>query len=170
MELEQHAGMIAGVIAVLSVFVEFSKIKINPISMLLGWIGKKLTAPLEKKIERNQKDTIMRLEQIEEKQDCLEKKIEEVSMQELLDATDSIKTRIFSFYHELQKSSIHHSEAEFNAIIALNAKYEKLVEKTRQQNGVYTAEYEYIMQVYRQRQKDNYFGTRDRNIERDREG
>lgn len=150
----------AGAIGFLSVFVEVSKIKINPISSLLKWIGTKAGAQLIETIDKNQKETNQRLDGIEKKQEELEKKIEELSLQEAIDVADSIKTQIFSFYHELQKPGIRHSEAEFNQIIALNEKYEKLVARTKQPNGVYEAEYKYIMQVFHQCQETNDFDLR----------
>ncbi len=162
MTIGQIAGWLAGAIGILSVFVEVSKIKINPISGALGWLGKKMTAPLSEEIKKNQKETNEKLEQIENKQAELEKKIEELSLQEAIDVADSIKTQIFSFYHELQKPGIRHSEAEFNQIIALNEKYEKLVARTKQPNGVYEAEFKYIMQVFRQCQETNDFDLRGR--------
>jgi len=150
----------AGAIGFLSVFIEVSKIKINPISAVLGWLGKKMTAPLSEEIKKNQKETNEELKQINEKQQELEEKIEELSLQEALDVADSIKTQIFSFYHELKKPGIRHSEAEFNQIIALNERYEKIIERTKQQNGVYAAEYAYITQVFHHCQETNDFDLR----------
>lgn len=160
MSIGQIIAWGAGAIGFLSVFVEVSKIKINPISSLLKWIGSKAGAQLLEKIDANQKETNKRLDGIEQKQEELERKIEELSLQEAIDVADSIKTQIFSFYHELQKPGIRHSEAEFNQIIALNEKYEKLVARTKQPNGVYEAEYRYIMQVYHQCQETNDFDLR----------
>jgi len=168
MSTGQITTWILGGIGFLSVFIEVSKIKINPISSLLKWIGKKAGEALIEKMDENQKETNKRLENIEAKQEELEKRIEELSLQEAIDVADSIKTQIFSFYHELQKPGIRHSEAEFNQIIALNEKYEKLVARTKQPNGVYEAEYRYIMQVFHQCQETNDFDVRGkRNGKRD---
>lgn len=160
MSIGQITGWAVGIIGFLSVFIEVSKIKINPISALLKWIGSKASAQLIEKIDNNQKETNKRLDGIERKQEELEKKIEELSLQEAIDVADSIKTQIFSFYHKLQKPGIRHSEAEFNQIIALNEKYERLVERTKQPNGVYEAEFRYIMQVFHQYQETNNFDLR----------
>ncbi len=166
MSIGQYTGWAIGVIGFLSVFVEVSKIKINPISTALGWIGKKMTAPLSEEIKKNQNETNEELKAIKEKQQELEEKIEELSLQEAIDVADSIKTQIFSFYHELQKPGIRHSEAEFNQIIALNEKYEKLVERTKQPNGVYEAEFKYIMKVFHQCQETNDFDLRSKHDEK----
>lgn len=61
----QTAGYVAIMIAVGSIFFEVSKIKINPISFLLKWIGKRMFEPMnsrldavEKKIDENEIDRI----------------------------------------------------------------------------------------------------------------
>lgn len=160
MSTGQITAWIVGAIGFLSLFIEISKVKINPISSLLGWIGKRLTIGITEKMEKDQKEIREELKAIKDAQEILEKKIEELSVQEAIDAADSIKFQIFQFYHELQKPNIRHSEAEFNQIIALNAKYEELLKKTKQPNGVYKAEFEYIMQVYKQCQATNDFDVR----------
>ena len=160
MSVAQIIRWVVILIGLLSVFFEVSKIKINPISALFKWMGAKAGAQILEKIDENQKETNRRLENIEAKQEELENKIEELSLQEAIDVADSIKTQIFSFYHELQKPGIRHSEAEFNQIIALNEKYERLVARTKQPNGVYEAEYKYIMQVFHQCQQTNDFDVR----------
>ena len=160
MSAGQIAAWAAGTVGFLSVFVEVSKIKINPISAILGWIGKRLTANMTEKMEKDQKEIKEELKEIKDKQVLLEKKIEELSLNEAIDVSDSIKFQIFSFYHELQKPNIRHSEAEFNQIIALDQKYRVLVQKTKQPNEVYEAEFDYIMSVYKHCQETNDFDVR----------
>ena len=81
MSIGQIIGWAVGIIGFLSLFIEVSKIKINPISALLKWIGSKASAQLIEKIDNNQKETNKRLDGIERKQEELEKKIEELSLQ-----------------------------------------------------------------------------------------
>ena len=50
-----------------------------------------------------------------------------------------------------------HSKDEFQHIIALNDKYERLLSKTNDKNGVFNAEYQYIQRVYAERQEKNDF-------------
>ena len=90
MSIGQITGWAIGIIGFLSLFIEVSKIKINPISALLKWIGSKASAQLIEKIDSNQKETNKRLDGIERKQEELEKKIEELSLQEAIDVADSI--------------------------------------------------------------------------------
>ena len=48
--LGQIVGSIAGVIAVLSIFIEITPVKINPISALLRWVGKQINKELMDKV------------------------------------------------------------------------------------------------------------------------
>ena len=50
--LGQIIGRIAGVIAVLSIFIEITPVKINPISALLRWVGKQINKELIDKVNR----------------------------------------------------------------------------------------------------------------------
>ena len=51
----QTAGYVAIMIAVGSIFFEVSKIKINPISFLLKWIGKRMFEPMNSRLEAVEK-------------------------------------------------------------------------------------------------------------------
>lgn len=137
------AAASAGVLC-LGTFIEVSKIKINPWSSLFKWIGNCLMADVKAEIK-----------EVKEEQKELVKKQEELTRQRAIDAADRIKAEIFSFYNECQKGQ-RHSEGEFSYIIQQNTKYEKLIEETKEPNGVYEAEYKYILAIYEkcQREKD----------------
>ena len=137
------AAISAGVLC-LGTFIEVSKIKINPWSSLFKWIGNCLMA-----------DVKAELKEVKEEQKELAKRQDELARQRAIDAADRIKAEIFSFYNECQKGQ-RHSEAEFNHFIQQNKKYDDLIEETGEENGVYTAEYKYILAIYEkcQREKD----------------
>lgn len=137
------AAISAGLLC-LGTFIEVSKIKINPWSSLFRWIGNCLMADVKEE-----------LKEVKEEQKKLAKRQDELARQRAIDAADRIKAEIFNFYNECQKGQ-RHSEAEFNHIIQQNKKYEDLIEETGEENGVYTAEYKYILVIYEkcQREKD----------------
>lgn len=137
------AAISAGVLC-LGTFIEVSKIKINPWSGLFKWIGNCLMADIKAEIK-----------EVKEEQKELAKRQDELARQRAIDAADRIKAEIFGFYNECQKGQ-RHSEAEFNHIIQQNKKYDDLIEETGEENGVYTAEYKYILAIYEkcQREKD----------------
>ena len=63
---------------------------------------------------------------------------------------------MFSFYNEC-KRGLKHSEAEFNHIAQQNKKYMAIIEVTKEPNGVYEAEYEYIMEIFKEAMTKNDF-------------
>lgn len=144
MSIKEIIATIAAVAAVLGTFLEVSKIEINPWSTILGWIGDKMMAGVKKEIEG-----------IKKEQETIIKKQDELSKTQAVDAADHVKSEVFRFYNECQRGE-RHTEAEFNYIIKLNKKYEKIIEQTHEPNGVYEMEYEWIMQLFKrcQEQKD----------------
>lgn len=138
-------GWAAGALAVLGTFVEVSKIKINPWSSLFRWIGKKMNAEVMEEIKELKKND----EEIRKEQ-------EEIKRQQAIDACDAIKTEVFGFYNEC-KRGLKHSEAEFNHIAQQNKKYEELLEITKEPNGVYEMEFEFIMRIFKKAMAENDF-------------
>ena len=138
-------GWIVVALGGLGTFVEVSKIKINPWSSLFKWIGKKMNEEVMEEI----KDLKKRDEEI-----C--KKQAEIERQQAIDTADTIKAEVFSFYNEC-KRGLKHSEAEFNHIAQQNKKYLAIIEVTKEPNGVYEAEYEYIMEIFKEAMAKNDF-------------
>ncbi len=158
MSIGEIIASISGAIGLLSIFVEFSKIKVNPLSAVLKWIGKKITEDLKED-----------LKEVKKEQERILKEQETLAKQRAIDAADAIKVEIFRFYNECQRRE-RHSEAEFNYIIQQNEKYEELLKVTEDPNGVYEAEYEYILKIYHkcQEEKDFYVGGDPGEAERGR--
>ena len=138
MSIGEIMAALAGAAAVLSTFLEVSKIKINPWSAIFKWIGNKMM-----------EDVKVELREVKKEQ-------EQLKAQRAADAMDAIKAEVFRFYNECQRGQ-RHSDGEFNYIIQQNEKYEKLVEETKDPNGVYEMEYLYIMEIYRKCQKEKDF-------------
>ena len=84
------------------------------------------------------------------------KKQAEIERQQAIDTADTIKAEVFSFYNEC-KRGLKHSEAEFNHIAQQNKKYMAIIEVTKEPNGVYEAEYEYIMEIFKEAMTKNDF-------------
>lgn len=138
-------GWVAGALAVLGTFIEVSKIKINPWSSLFRWIGKKLNA-----------DVMDEIKELKKNDEEIRKEQEEIKRQQAIDACDAIKAEVFGFYNEC-KRGMKHSEAEFNHIAQQNKKYEALLKVTKEPNGVYEMEFEYIMEIFKKAMAENDF-------------
>ena len=136
-------GWIVVALGGLGTFVEVSKIKINPWSSLFKWIGKKMNEEVMEEIKDLKKS---------DEEIC--KKQAEIERQQAIDTADTIKAEVFSFYNEC-KRGLKHSEAEFNHIAQQNKKYLAIIEVTKEPNGVYEAEYEYIMEIFKEAMAKN---------------
>ena len=119
------------IIVILSLFIEITPIKWNPLSSAFKWLGRKLTARIEddltaihKEIEENEKDRIR---------------------WEILDFANSCR------------NGRKHTKDEYQHILTLNDKYIQLLSRTHDKNGVFEAEYEYIKKLYAERQMKNDF-------------
>ena len=79
-------------------------------------------------------------------------------IRELVDENekDRIRWEVLDFANSC-RNGIRHTKDEFQHIITLNTKYKKLLLKTKDENGVFDAEYEYIKDLYAERQRKNDF-------------
>ena len=80
------------------------------------------------------------------------------SIQETVDENekDRIRWEVLDFANAC-RNGIRHTKDEFQHIITLKGKYEILLKKTGDKNGVFDAEYAYILNLYKERQEKNDF-------------
>ena len=123
---------------VLSAVVEVSPIKIKPWSALLKWAGRAING-----------EVVQRLQRLEEREDAQCKSIDENEM-------DRIRWEVLDFANAC-RNGVRHTKDEFQHIIALNGKYHVLLDKYKMENGVFDAEYEYILELYKELQHNNDF-------------
>lgn len=114
-----------------SIFIQITPIKLNPWTAIFNWIGKRLNGDLINKV-----DTLTNAVDENEK--------------------DRIRWEVLEFANSC-RNNIKHTKDEFQHIITLNDKYEKLLLKTNDKNGVFDAEYKYIKKLYHDRQEKNDF-------------
>ena len=113
---------------VIGMFVQFTPaIKFNP----LEWLGNKLNGKLVKRVEN------------------IERTVNE-------NEKDRIRYEILDFANSCRNKR-KHTKDEFEHIITLQTKYSQLLKRTNDSNGVFDAEFEYIMELYHQCQRENSF-------------
>ena len=113
---------------IIGAFIQFTPaIKLNP----LEWLGNKINGKL-----------LSRIVEIENNVDNNEK--------------DRIRYEIFEFANSCRKYD-KHTKDEFEHIVKLHDKYIHLLEKTHDTNGVFTEEYNYIVNLYHNCQINNSF-------------
>lgn len=142
MEVEQILTWISQniiqIIIIGSIFIQITPIKWNPITSFVTWFGKIITKNI--------------LDQIK----ILEKNVEEIKKQADENEKDRIRWEVLDFANSCRNGK-KHTRDEFDHIVALNDKYHKLLSRTNDQNGVFTAEYEYIYKLYLERLEKNDF-------------
>ena len=123
---------------ILSIFIEVTPIKINPISMLLKFIGRNINAELKAEISAVKAD----VQKIDNKVDNNE--------------IDRIRWEILDFANSCRNKR-RHTREEFLHIINLNEKYHKILDERGMTNGQINIEYEYIEGLYRKCLEENSF-------------
>ena len=100
--LGQIIGRIAGGLAVLSIFVEITPVKINPISYILRRIGKTIN------------------EELMDKMNTFEKKVEALEKSDAIDC----RVRILTFADEIRRG-VKHSKETFDQVLSDIDSYER---------------------------------------------
>lgn len=136
--LRQIIGDGALIALAVSTVIEITPIKWNPISSILSWLGTKMNSQV-----------IARVEKLEEKLDSQDEKID-------MNEVDRIRWEILSFANECRKDR-RHTKDEFDHIINLHDKYEKILAARKMKNGLITIEFEYITDIYNRCMKDDSF-------------
>lgn len=126
------------VIVIFSIFIQITPIKWNPITMFAKWLGKIFTKELSDLITTMQ-------ENIDDIRDDIDENEKDRIRWEVLDFANSCR------------NGRQHTQEEFRHIATLNDKYKILLERTKDKNGVFEAEYKYIDELYQERLKKNDF-------------
>ncbi len=121
-----------------AVFIDISPIKISPIKALFRFLGRMLNADVVKELKA--------LKTAQQRQ------------QEAIDANemDRIRWEILEFANSCRHGRLH-TKDEFQHIIAQRDKYEGLCQRHSVTNGVFDAEYEYILRINRRCQDENTY-------------
>lgn len=143
--LEWCGKNIVIVLVGLSALIQITPIKINPWTALFKWIGDKANEDLRNKVNG-----------LNEKIDGLSKDVNNLNEQRQVDEKDRIRWEILYFANSCRNGR-RHTKDEYLHIIELNDKYKKLLKETNDKNGVFEVEYEYIRQLYKERQEKNDF-------------
>lgn len=98
----QIFGGIAGIIAVLSIFIEITPVKINPVSSLLRWIGRQMNKELMDKVN------------------TLETKVGALEKSDVIDC----RVRILTFADEIRRG-VKHSKETFDQVLSDIDSYER---------------------------------------------
>lgn len=137
---------------IIGIVFEVPKWKFKPFTALFNWIGDKINRPVMAEIGRSNKkiDELKGdVEQLKKDVDALQKDVDTNEM-------DTIRTAVLDFANSCRNGR-RHSKEEFDHIVALNDKYEQLLEKYDIRNGVYEADYKFVYNLRDKCQAENSF-------------
>lgn len=125
---------LVSVLLLISVFVEISPIKINPLQQISNLF---------------QKETNKRLDSICSKLETFAERIDKIEISDM-------RSAILSFGNSCMRNE-KHTQEEFSHILAIYDRYEKIIEETGISNGQVDISIEYIKDVYKDCLENNDF-------------
>lgn len=133
------------IVVIVSLFIQFTPIKLNPWSALFKWVGKTITGDACKKIDA----LVLKVDKIDQD-------VSKINQDVTNNEKDRIRWEILDFANSCRNNR-RHTRDEFQHIVALNDKYMDLLKKTNDKNGVFELEYDYIQKIYAERLEKNDF-------------
>lgn len=118
--------------------IQISPIKWNPWSAIAKLVTKALTSELTKKV------------------DGLEATMQGMKRDNDENEKDRIRYEVLSFANECRRH-IDHTKEEFDHVISLKAKYDSILKRTDDHNGVFEANFNRIMEIYHECLRTNNF-------------
>lgn len=143
----------------LSAIIALLSVLFKPVRKLIVWLYKKLINGKSKFDEVLGKIDSMETKfekKVDDLENTLSNKIQEVSDKNDENEKDRIRWEVLSFANSCRNSR-KHSKEEFTHIFELEKKYEELLKRTDDKNGVFELDYEYIKGIYAERLEKNDF-------------
>ncbi len=155
MSIEEMLKWLAGIVAAISVFIQITPIKWNPLSSLLKWIGSKLNEGTMKEISEIKKE----ITGVNSKVDNLEQKVKEVNdcMTSRLDEADTkreeyeacvARARVLRFGGEVIRGMLHTKEEFDNVLVDIDSYENYCKEHPKFENNKTVAITKRIKDVY----------------------
>lgn len=142
------------ILVFLSIFLEISKVKINPISSLVKFIFKPIRKEIEElrkefknDIEGLRNDLTAQIDSLREDQEKSKEAVEELIYSNEMSEISRIKWEIIEFSNSIENGQLHVRD-EYRHIKDEYRKYEALLEKNNLENGMITEEIEKIQNHY----------------------
>lgn len=167
---------------VLSLFFEFSKIKLSPITAFLKWIGDRLLGGVRKDIADLKESTDKRFDEMKAETDQnlnalkdsvneamaeltaksnyndaeFQRKLDDIETKQDTQLVTETKRHVLNFARQCRHGESHTLE-DFRNLILENQAYEKIIEKRNWENDVYKSDFAFIMADYNRRLETDDF-------------
>lgn len=119
--------------------------KCNPWTALFRWIGRLFSAEVMDEVKGLRDEVKGVKKEVEAQGTAIDR-----------NEMDRIRWEVLDFANSCRNGRMH-TKSEFAHVIDLNSKYEALLAKTGDENGVFEADYAYIRRIYDQCLKNNSF-------------
>lgn len=136
--LQNNTNTLAAAILFISIFVEITPIKVNPLSHFTKWFGDCLN-----------KDTREKLSSISLQIDAVSDRIDKIEL-------NDTRTTILDFANSCMNGH-RHTKEEFEHIIDLHTQYEDTIVKKGMKNGRVELAFQYISELYDKCLHENSF-------------
>lgn len=166
------------VLFILSAIFKVAKREIDPLGLVISWIGKAFTKDVRKDIadlksDYNEKITDLRedLDDFEERTNAsigeiksgttsnctlLKLRLDKIEESNDMQTIRQIKGHVLDFANSCMNKH-KHTKQDFDNIIKENEEYESLVKKYKLRNDVYAEDYNYIMKIYHRCMEEGSF-------------
>ena len=138
---------IASIVAVLSFVVEFTPIKLHPLTFVFHKLGGAFNKDLNEKIDNLNKEVNDLKKDLLETESSLKEKIDSNDRKQSIRHMKNLRSEILSF----SSSCMHkerHTKNEFENFFDNHKEYEDLITELGMTNGVVDEEFEFTKEVY----------------------
>ena len=129
----------------LSVIIQITPIKLNPWSRIFKWFGNAINGEVKESINN-----------VNQSINTINTKMTNMEGEMRTNEKDRIRWEVLDFANSCH-NGVNHSKDEFLHIITLNDKYKELLKLTKDNNGVFEAEYQYVYDLFQKKQQDSSF-------------
>lgn len=162
----------------LSGLFKITKIELNPIGWVIGWIGKNLTKDVRKDVADLKKETDDQIKTLKNDLDSfvqntndsiaemkkstdrncnlLKKRLDGMEKSNDLQSVRQIRAHVLDFANSCMNKR-RHTKMEFENIISENTQYVAYIKKYKLKNDVYKQDYDFIMKCYHKCQEEGSF-------------
>lgn len=154
-EIAKILSLFSAMAVSLTAIIGLLSLVFKPIRKAIVFVYKKVTGGRDKNKEILDKidDVSKKVDQVREE---LTEKIQIVSNSNDKNEMKRLRWEILDFANSC-KNGRRHTQDEFKHIIEVHDDYETLLESTGEKNGFLDAEFDYIREIYAERQKKNDF-------------
>ena len=147
----------------ISIFIEFSPIKINPIQWITTFFYSGVVDKITVKIDEVKNETTQKLgeasgkiDEIKDETNHIKEDLKEFEKRIDMIEVNDMRTAILTFANACMKQE-QHTHEEFTHIFALCDRYEQIIESSGIVNGQMEVSMEYIRNIYKERLRDGLF-------------